>query len=138
MLLIEELRARLFRFLTFEQCSVTLIVIFIYSCFSDELLLQDGPDETSLTAELSKAMHLGSADSSVGIGRFNRASSTSSNLPIQRWNCVFSRLDLLSLFLSKIKHGSCEFLCIYFLLAIMGLFYLTEHMQHEMTQMTWG
>ncbi|KAJ0013189.1 hypothetical protein Pint_20894 [Pistacia integerrima] len=88
--------------------------------YSDELLLQDGPDETSLTAELSKAMHLGSADSSVGIGRFNRASSTSSNLPIQRWNCIFFRLDLLSLFLSKIKHGSCEFLCIYFLLANYG------------------
>lgn len=73
--------------------------LFISSCFSDELLLQeDGPDETSLTAELSKAMHLGSADSSVGIGRFNRTSSTSSNLPVQRLNGEFFEVELLILY----------------------------------------
>lgn len=55
--------------------------------YSDEQLLQeDGSDESSITTEFSKAMHLSSADSSVGVGRFNRTSSTSSNIPIQRQN----------------------------------------------------
>ncbi|KAH9771261.1 Dual specificity protein kinase YAK1-like [Citrus sinensis] len=58
-----------------------------YLGHSDEQLLQeDGSDEGSITTEFSKAMHLSSADSSVGVGRFNRTSSTSSNIPIQRQN----------------------------------------------------
>lgn len=94
--------------------------LFISSCFSDELLLQeDGPNETSLAAELSNAMLLGSADSSVGIGRFNHT-STGSNLPFQRWICLSFCVDLPSLFLSKVKYGSCECLCICFLLANYG------------------
>ncbi|XP_021281683.1 dual specificity protein kinase YAK1 isoform X3 [Herrania umbratica] len=52
--------------------------------YSDELLLQeDGSDESCITAEFNRGMHIGSADSSVGVGRFNRALTTSSNLSIQ-------------------------------------------------------
>ncbi|OMO87272.1 hypothetical protein CCACVL1_09156 [Corchorus capsularis] len=52
--------------------------------YSDELLLQeDGSDESCVTTEFSRGLHIGSADSSVGVGRFNHVSSTSSNLSIQ-------------------------------------------------------
>ncbi|XVF42801.1 hypothetical protein PTKIN_Ptkin01aG0394300 [Pterospermum kingtungense] len=55
--------------------------------YSDELLLQeDGSEESSLSAEFNRGMHISFPDSSVGVGRFNRASTTSSNLPIQRQN----------------------------------------------------
>ncbi|KAG8487147.1 hypothetical protein CXB51_020793 [Gossypium anomalum] len=52
----------------------------------DELLLQeDGSDESHVSAEFDRGMQIGSADSSVRIGRFNHASSTaSSNLSTQR------------------------------------------------------
>ncbi|MBA0710126.1 hypothetical protein Golax_025121 [Gossypium laxum] len=54
--------------------------------YSDELLLQeDGSDESHVSAEFDRGMQIGSADSSVRIGRFNHASSTaSSNLSTQR------------------------------------------------------
>ncbi|XP_044481848.1 dual specificity protein kinase YAK1 homolog isoform X2 [Mangifera indica] len=65
--------------------------------YSDELLLQeDGPNETSLAAELSNAMLLGSADSSVGIGRFNHT-STGSNLPFQRTYAICDDLNKLGM-----------------------------------------
>ncbi|XVE62364.1 hypothetical protein DITRI_Ditri06bG0112400 [Diplodiscus trichospermus] len=55
--------------------------------YSDELLLQeDESDESGITADFNRGMHIGSADSSVGVGRFNRASTTSLNLSIQRQN----------------------------------------------------
>ncbi|XWS64989.1 hypothetical protein CRYUN_Cryun05aG0052400 [Craigia yunnanensis] len=55
--------------------------------YSDELLLQeDGSDESCISADFNRGMHIGSADSSIGVGRFNRASVTSSNLSIQRQN----------------------------------------------------
>ncbi|GMJ11322.1 yeast YAK1-related gene 1 [Hibiscus trionum] len=55
--------------------------------YSDELLLQeDGSEESSLSADFNRGMHIGSADASVGVGRFNRPSTTSSNLSIQRQN----------------------------------------------------
>nr|KJB82258.1 hypothetical protein B456_013G185200 [Gossypium raimondii] len=55
--------------------------------YSDELLLQeDGSEEGCLSADFNRGMHIGSADSSVGVGRFNRPSTTSSNLSIQRQN----------------------------------------------------
>ncbi|TXG48787.1 hypothetical protein EZV62_024662 [Acer yangbiense] len=60
---------------------------FSHSCFSDEQLLQeDGSDESCITTEFSKGLHLGLAESSIGVGRVNRISSTSSNLPNQRQN----------------------------------------------------
>ncbi|XP_022718649.1 dual specificity protein kinase YAK1-like isoform X3 [Durio zibethinus] len=53
--------------------------------YSDELLLQeDGSDENCMSADFNRGMHIGLADSSVGVGRFNYASTTSSNLSIQR------------------------------------------------------
>ncbi|MBA0611900.1 hypothetical protein Godav_012551 [Gossypium davidsonii] len=54
--------------------------------YSDELLLQeDGSDESHVSAEFDRGMQIGSADSSVRIGRFNHPSSTaSSNLSTQR------------------------------------------------------
>ncbi|XP_039030188.1 dual specificity protein kinase YAK1 homolog isoform X1 [Hibiscus syriacus] len=55
--------------------------------YSDELLLQeDGSEESCLPADFNRGMHIGSADSSVGVGRFNRLSTTNSNLSIQRQN----------------------------------------------------
>ncbi|GMI85441.1 yeast YAK1-related gene 1 [Hibiscus trionum] len=55
--------------------------------YSDELLLQeDGSEESCLSADFNRGMHIGLADSSVGVGRFNRPSTTSSNLSIQRQN----------------------------------------------------
>ncbi|KAK0577699.1 hypothetical protein LWI29_037221 [Acer saccharum] len=55
--------------------------------YSDEQLLQeDGSYESCITTEFSKGLHLGLAESSVGVGRVNRISSTSSNLPTQRQN----------------------------------------------------
>ncbi|KAE8733689.1 Serine/threonine-protein kinase ppk15 [Hibiscus syriacus] len=55
--------------------------------YSDELLLQeDGSEESCLSADFNRGMHIGSADSSVGVGRFNRPSTTTSNLLIQRQN----------------------------------------------------
>ncbi|XVF06800.1 hypothetical protein REPUB_Repub06bG0081800 [Reevesia pubescens] len=55
--------------------------------YSDELLLQeDGSDESCLSVDFNRGMHIGSADSSVGVGRFNHASTTSSSLSIQRQN----------------------------------------------------
>ncbi|XP_022718647.1 dual specificity protein kinase YAK1-like isoform X1 [Durio zibethinus] len=55
--------------------------------YSDELLLQeDGSDENCMSADFNRGMHIGLADSSVGVGRFNYASTTSSNLSIQRQN----------------------------------------------------
>ncbi|KAG4166844.1 hypothetical protein ERO13_A13G158300v2 [Gossypium hirsutum] len=55
--------------------------------YSDELLLQeDGSEEGCISADFNRGMHIGSADSSVGVGRFNRPSTTSSNLSIQRQN----------------------------------------------------
>ncbi|XP_039034088.1 dual specificity protein kinase YAK1 homolog [Hibiscus syriacus] len=38
------------------------------------------------SADFNRGMHIGSADSFVGVGRFNPALATSSNLPIQRQN----------------------------------------------------
>ncbi|XWS57991.1 hypothetical protein CRYUN_Cryun09bG0220800 [Craigia yunnanensis] len=55
--------------------------------YSEELLLQeDGSDESCLSADFNRGMHIGSADSSVGVGRLNPASTTSSSLSIQRQN----------------------------------------------------
>ncbi|KAE8734599.1 Serine/threonine-protein kinase ppk15 [Hibiscus syriacus] len=55
--------------------------------YSDELLLQeDGSDESCFSADFNRGMHIGSADSFVGVGRFNLALATSLNLPIQRQN----------------------------------------------------
>ncbi|KAK8507511.1 hypothetical protein V6N13_141530 [Hibiscus sabdariffa] len=55
--------------------------------YSDELLLQeDGSEDICLSADFNRGMHIGPADSSVGVGRFNRPSTTSSNLSIQRQN----------------------------------------------------
>ncbi|KAK5772812.1 dual specificity protein kinase YAK1 homolog [Gossypium arboreum] len=55
--------------------------------YSDELLLQeDGSEEGCISSDFNRGMHIGSADSSVGVGRFNRPSTTSSNLSIQRQN----------------------------------------------------
>ncbi|KAE8679024.1 YAK1-related protein 1 isoform 4 [Hibiscus syriacus] len=55
--------------------------------YSDELLLQeDGSEESCLSADFNRGMHIGLADSSVGVGRFNRLSTTCSNLSIQRQN----------------------------------------------------
>ncbi|GKV07459.1 hypothetical protein SLEP1_g19236 [Rubroshorea leprosula] len=65
--------------------------------YSDDLLLQEGgSDESSITAEFGRVMHLGVADSSVGTWRFSCASSTSSSLPIQRPNgpLAFSHVEL--------------------------------------------
>ncbi|KAK2658548.1 hypothetical protein Ddye_005081 [Dipteronia dyeriana] len=66
--------------------------------YSDEQLLQeDGSDESCITTEFSKGLHLGLAESSVGVGRVNRISSTSSNLPTQRQNGpiqVFSHVEV--------------------------------------------
>ncbi|KAA3468550.1 serine/threonine-protein kinase ppk15-like [Gossypium australe] len=48
-------------------------------------LPEDGSDESHVSAEFDRGMQIGSADSSVRIGRFNHASSTaSSNLSTQR------------------------------------------------------
>ncbi|XP_022742355.1 uncharacterized protein LOC111293724 isoform X3 [Durio zibethinus] len=55
--------------------------------YSDELLLQEEiSDESCISADFNRGMHIGLADSSVGVGRFNRTSSISSNLSIQRQN----------------------------------------------------
>ncbi|XP_038996719.1 dual specificity protein kinase YAK1 homolog isoform X3 [Hibiscus syriacus] len=55
--------------------------------YSDKLLLQeDGSEESYLSADFNRGMHIGSADSSVGVGRFNRPSTSSLNLSIQRQN----------------------------------------------------
>ncbi|KAK2660972.1 hypothetical protein Ddye_007505 [Dipteronia dyeriana] len=55
--------------------------------YSDEQLLQeDSSDESCITTEFSKGLHLGLAESSVGVGRVNRISSISSILPTQRQN----------------------------------------------------
>ncbi|KAK8473922.1 hypothetical protein V6N13_042546 [Hibiscus sabdariffa] len=65
--------------------------------YSDELLLQeDGSDESCLSAEFNRGVHIGSADSFVGVGRFNLALATSSNLSIQRQNAPigFSHVEV--------------------------------------------
>ncbi|KAL5767606.1 hypothetical protein ACOSP7_014202 [Xanthoceras sorbifolium] len=63
--------------------------------YSDEQLLQeDGSDESSITTEFSNGLHLGLAESSVGVGRLNRISSTSSHLPIQRQNGPIQHVEV--------------------------------------------
>ncbi|XVE81529.1 hypothetical protein DITRI_Ditri15bG0071800 [Diplodiscus trichospermus] len=65
--------------------------------YSDELLLQeDVSDESCISADFNRGMQIGSADSSVGVGRFNRASIASSNLSIHRHNgpTGFSHLEV--------------------------------------------
>ncbi|XVF56667.1 hypothetical protein PTKIN_Ptkin06aG0138700 [Pterospermum kingtungense] len=65
--------------------------------YSDELLLQeDGSDESCIAVDFSRGMHIGSADSSFGVGRFNHASTTNSNLSIQRLNAPigFSHVEV--------------------------------------------
>ncbi|KAK8690067.1 hypothetical protein V6N13_088770 [Hibiscus sabdariffa] len=55
--------------------------------YSDELLLQeDGSDESLISADFNRGMHIASADSFAGVGRVNLALATSSNLSIQRQN----------------------------------------------------
>ena len=86
------------------KCLLDYNVVSTRSCFSDEQLLQeDGSDESNITTEFSKAMHLSSADSSVGVGRFNRTSSASSNIPIQRW--IIALVDLLCFILKNYVYG---------------------------------
>ncbi|KAL1088575.1 hypothetical protein V6Z11_D08G262000 [Gossypium hirsutum] len=54
--------------------------------YIDELLLQEDGSDESHVSEFDRGMQIGSADSSVRIGRFNHASSTaSSNLSTQRY-----------------------------------------------------
>lgn len=77
--------------------------------YSDDLLLQeDGFSESSITAEFSRGMHLGSTDHSVGAGRSNRASTASSSLPIQRQNgpIGFSHVELGSPPSAQDPHGA--------------------------------
>ncbi|MBA0590766.1 hypothetical protein Gorai_019458 [Gossypium raimondii] len=65
--------------------------------YSDELLLQeDGSDESCISADLNRGMHIGSVDSYAGVGRFNLALTTCSNLSTQRQNgpIGFSHLEV--------------------------------------------
>ncbi|KAK9914736.1 hypothetical protein M0R45_038494 [Rubus argutus] len=53
--------------------------------YSDELLLQeDGSDTSCFTTEFSNGMHLNSAETLAGVGRFSGISSTSSGLSLHR------------------------------------------------------
>ncbi|TYH45480.1 hypothetical protein ES332_D11G268000v1 [Gossypium tomentosum] len=65
--------------------------------YSDELLLQeDGSDESCISADLNRGMQIGSVDSYAGVGRFNLALTTCSNLSTQRQNgpIGFSHLEV--------------------------------------------
>ncbi|KAJ7949927.1 Kinase family protein [Quillaja saponaria] len=55
--------------------------------YSDDLLLQeDGSDLNCIASEFSRNMNLGSAESLVGFGRFNRVPNKASNMHMQRQN----------------------------------------------------
>ncbi|KAJ7982593.1 Kinase family protein [Quillaja saponaria] len=55
--------------------------------YSDELLLQeDGLDLNCITSEFSRNMNVGSAESLVGVGSFNRVSNMTTHMSMQRQN----------------------------------------------------